>query len=176
LERHYTQFISQQAYTPGFALKLLSKDLNLAAEAAAASGVNLKTGRRVRALLQRATGVGFGDVDMSGMFTYQQDQDSHAREVGPIKHFAVFLPMVDPEKSVKYREEHLRFLDERRNAGMLLANGRFTDGAGGLVIYRASSREEVESWVQRDPYLVQGARRYEIHEWDIVLAMNKSSV
>ncbi|MBW7461335.1 YciI family protein, partial [Paenibacillus sepulcri] len=44
------------------------------------------------------------------------------------------------------------------------------DGAGGLVIYRAGNFEEVEQWVKQDPYIVNGARSYEIHEWDIVLA------
>lgn len=87
-----------------------------------------------------------------------------------LKHFAVFLPMKDAALSQQYRAQHLQFLDERRREGLLLANGRFVDGAGGLVIYRAETIEEVEAWVKRDPYVVHEARGYEIHEWDVVLA------
>lgn len=169
-ERHYTQFITEQNYQPGFAIKLLAKDLNLAVEAASSMGVQSVVSARVKALLQRAMQQGHGDQDMSGMFVYQQERDHQQREQGKLKHFAVFLPMLDPDKSVQYREEHLAFLAERRQAGMLLANGRFVDGAGGLVIYRAASQDEVEHWVKQDPYIIQQARRYEIHEWDIVLA------
>ena len=172
LERHYSQFISKNRYEPGFALKLLGKDLNLAAETAAAFGVGLPAGGRVQAILNRAAASGYGDLDMAGLYAYQLAMDEKRREAGPLKHFAVFLPMLDAEKSALYREEHLRFLDERRADGMLFANGRFADGAGGLVIYRGRSYEEVEQWVKRDPYVVKGARRYEIHEWEIVPADN----
>ncbi|RAV16657.1 YciI family protein [Paenibacillus contaminans] len=84
------------------------------------------------------------------------------------KYFAVFLPMLDPEKSRMFREQHLAFLAQQREAGRLFANGRFTDGSGGLVIYIAESMDEVTSWVQTDPYIVQGARNYDIHEWELV--------
>lgn len=46
-------------------------------------------------------------------------------------------------------------------------NGRFTDGAGGLVIYKGASLEQVEELVNTDPYIINGARKYEIHEWDM---------
>lgn len=87
-----------------------------------------------------------------------------------MKHFAVFLRMKDAALSQQFRAQHLSFLDDRRGEGLLHANGRFVDGSGGLVIYRAETFEEVEAWVKRDPYVVFGARDYEIHEWDIVIA------
>lgn len=87
-----------------------------------------------------------------------------------LKHFAVFLPMKDAALSQQFRAQHLQFLDDRRSEGLLHANGRFVDGAGGLVIYRAQTFEEVEAWVKRDPFVAEGARGYEIHEWDIVIA------
>lgn len=170
MERHYTQFIAKADFTPGFAMKLLAKDLNLAAQMAEASGVDLQSGKSVKTLLNKVVDEGYGDLDMSGLFPYLWDKKQKAVEPGPIKHFAVFLHMLDTDKSLKYREEHLGFLDARRADGMLLANGRFADGAGGLVIYKARSYEEVESWVKQDPYIIKGARQYEIHEWDIVLA------
>lgn len=86
-----------------------------------------------------------------------------------MKYFAVFLPIMSPEKSQQYRPEHLAFLEKHRNEGRIFANGKFSDGSGGLVIYLAESVEEVLELVRQDPYVVEGARGYEIHEWEVVL-------
>ncbi|ALS21884.1 MULTISPECIES: YciI family protein [Paenibacillus] len=85
-----------------------------------------------------------------------------------MKYFAVFLPMLSPEKSQEYRPQHLDYLAIRRKEGKIFANGRFLDGAGGLVIYKADSEEEVRHIVQQDPYVIHQARGYEIHEWEMV--------
>lgn len=85
-----------------------------------------------------------------------------------MKHFVVFLPMLDEAKSATYRPEHLAYLEAQRGQGRIFASGRFTDGAGGMVIYKAESLEEATAWAENDPYVVHGARRYEIHEWDMV--------
>lgn len=85
-----------------------------------------------------------------------------------MKYFAVFLPMLNQEKSQQYRTQHLDYLDQKRQEGKIFANGRFADGAGGLVIYQASSLIEVEEIVRQDPYVLEGARGFEIHEWEMV--------
>lgn len=84
-----------------------------------------------------------------------------------MKYFAVFLPMKDEEKSRQHRPAHLEFLAQKREAKHAVMFGRFVDGAGGLVIYQGESLEQVESWVKEDPYIVSGARDYDIHEWEI---------
>lgn len=86
-----------------------------------------------------------------------------------MNHYAVFSPMKDAEKSKKYRSDHLDFLKERAEKGHVFAKGRFTDGTGGLVIYQAESYAEVEQMVQQDPYVLHGARGYEIHEWEVTI-------
>ncbi|WP_090823375.1 YciI family protein [Paenibacillus sp. yr247] len=84
-------------------------------------------------------------------------------------YFVVFLPMLSPEKSVEYRPQHLEYLAKLREEGKIFANGRFLDGAGGLVIYMAESFEQVQRFVEQDPYVIYKARGFEIHEWEIVL-------
>ncbi len=64
-----------------------------------------------------------------------------------------------------YRPDHLEYLKQLAERGHVFAKGRFTDGAGGLVIYQAKSLAEVEQFVKQDPYVQNGARGYEIHEW-----------
>ncbi|WP_059104534.1 YciI family protein [Shouchella shacheensis] len=86
-----------------------------------------------------------------------------------MNYYAVLLPMRDKEKSRQFREEHLLFLEKGRREGWIFANGRFTDQSGGLVIYKARELQEVEGYVQQDPYIIHGARNYEIHEWEMVL-------
>nr|WP_315898433.1 hypothetical protein [Planococcus sp. CPCC 101016] len=48
------------------------------------------------------------------------------------------------------------------------ANGKFTDGSRGLVIYRVESVEACEALVKEDLYVAKGARRCEIFEWESV--------
>lgn len=164
-DRHYTQFIEKEQYAPGFALELLHKDLALAEKMAKDHSVTLPVGSFVEDLLASAKEKGYAGQDMSSMFLYMKERNQAATER---KYYAVFLPMKDMEKSIAYRPQHLAFLEEQRNQGRLFANGRFVDGAGGFVVYIGESEEQVKSWVEQDPYIIEGARGYEIHEWDLV--------
>lgn len=83
-------------------------------------------------------------------------------------YYAVFLPLLDLEKSQKYRPQHLDYLEQKRDEGKIFVNGPFVDGTGGLFIYQVSSLEEVKEIVQNDPYVLKGARGFEIHEWAMV--------
>ncbi len=76
--------------------------------------------------------------------------------------------MLDEEKSRLYRPDHLEFLKEQSEKNRVFAKGRFADGAGGLVIYQAKTYADVEQIVKRDPYVVNGARGFEIHEWEMI--------
>lgn len=86
-----------------------------------------------------------------------------------MKYFAVFLPMLDVQKSTDYRQDHLNFLGKLKEEGKIFAFGRFVDGAGGLIIYRADTLEAAKSMAEQDPYVVHKARGFEIHEWDVNL-------
>ncbi len=85
-----------------------------------------------------------------------------------MKHFAVLLRMRSEEKSETHRPEHLAYLETMRAQNKIFANGRFVDGWGGVVIYSLESIEEVLQIVADDPYIIHGARDFEIHEWDLV--------
>lgn len=89
-----------------------------------------------------------------------------------MKYFAVLLPMKDAGKSQEFQPQHLAFLEDKRNSGQVAVNGKFADGSGGLVIYRAESFAACEALVKTDPYVVETARKYEIFEWEAVWADN----
>lgn len=82
-----------------------------------------------------------------------------------MKYFAVILPMKDADKSEKYRQDHLDFLEAQREAKRVFMYGRLVDGAGGLIIYQGNSLEDVEAFAKEDPYVRLGAREFRIHEW-----------
>lgn len=165
MDRHYRQYISRDSYMAGFALKLLHKDMALANRMAEERQSALPAGREVLSLLRKVVETPYADLDMSALFPFQQ-QEAHESEG---RYFAVLLPMADEAKSVKFRPDHLAYLDKMRREGRIWANGKFKDGAGGLILYRANSYEEVVAIVEQDPYVLNKARTFEIHEWDLVL-------
>jgi hypothetical protein len=87
-----------------------------------------------------------------------------------MKYFAVFLPMLDKEKSKSWRSAHLDYLSQKTEEGKIFAKGRFTDGTGGLVIYKGEDQADIEQMVKADPYIIHGARTYKIHEWEMTAA------
>jgi uncharacterized protein YciI len=86
-----------------------------------------------------------------------------------MKYFAVFTRMLDLDKNQQYREEHLDYLKYLGKKGYVFAKGRFSDASGGLVIYKADTLDEVRTFVENDPFIAQGARAYEIREWEMKL-------
>lgn len=82
-----------------------------------------------------------------------------------MNYYAVISKMEDAEKNKKFREAHLDYLEKLGKEGKIFAKGRFTDETGGLVIYQAESIDEVKAYVDKDPFIVEGARSYEVHEW-----------
>jgi uncharacterized protein len=87
-----------------------------------------------------------------------------------MKYFAALLNMKDQEKNAKFRQQHVDFLVENERKGKIFARGRFNDGAGGLVIYMAESTEEALQLAKGDPYVANGVRELELHEWDMKVA------
>lgn len=87
-----------------------------------------------------------------------------------MKYFAALLPMKDEELSKKHRPDHLAYLEKRRSEGKIFANGRFVDGTGGLVIYKADTVEEAKQLAEEDPFVQVGARHCHIHEWEVVIS------
>ncbi len=86
-----------------------------------------------------------------------------------MRYFAAILTLGDSSKSLEYRPRHLAFLERGEKEGFIFARGRFADGAGGLIIYRAETPEEAERFAAQDPYVASGARRLELHEWEMLV-------
>ncbi|MEF9952158.1 MAG: YciI family protein [Clostridium sp.] len=79
--------------------------------------------------------------------------------------YAAFLETVDKEKDAEILQEHLDYLYGLIDEGKVFAKGPFTDHSGGLIIYKASSIEEAKEWIEKDPVVRDGSRKYTLKEW-----------
>jgi hypothetical protein len=84
-----------------------------------------------------------------------------------MKYFAAFQSLLDPGKTETFRLGHLDFLRKMSAEGKIHLKGRFTDGSGGLTVFRAESLEEARKIAESDPYVSGGVRRLELHEWEM---------
>lgn len=84
-----------------------------------------------------------------------------------MKYFAAIQSVLDADKIAATKPAHLEFLERMVAEGRLYLRGRFPDGSGGLSIYRAETLDEARALAERDPYVQSGARRLDLHEWDM---------
>lgn len=89
-----------------------------------------------------------------------------------MKSYALIYTMVDIDKSNANRPEHVAFLRELVRAGKIETGWKFPNyepGAlQGVLICKAETREEVESWFRNDPVIRAGARTFEVREAQIM--------
>ncbi|GKV65914.1 MULTISPECIES: NAD(P)-dependent oxidoreductase [unclassified Sporosarcina] len=79
-DRHYTQFISEQQFQAGFALKLLMKDLKLAGEMNQSTNLQLPLGEvATRIISEAANDEKFGQLDMAAMYKFVKENQKMTR-------------------------------------------------------------------------------------------------
>jgi uncharacterized protein YciI len=84
-----------------------------------------------------------------------------------MKYFAAIQSVLDADKISAAKPAHLAFLERLVAEGRIHLRGRFPDGTGGLTIYRAETLDEARVLAEADPYVQSGARRLDLHEWDM---------
>jgi uncharacterized protein YciI len=80
-------------------------------------------------------------------------------------------PGFDADAAVEGQSDwdgHAACMIRLAKAGALLFSGPFGDRAGALLIFRAESREQIEAWVDEDPWTGNGVLVTElIAPWDV---------
>ncbi|MBU6144499.1 MAG: hypothetical protein KGQ56_03405 [Acidobacteria bacterium] len=75
----------------------------------------------------------------------------------------------DPIELNQVRPDHRAWLAEQLEAGNLLASGPMVDRAGGLLIWRAESMEDLSRLLDQDPFELAGCiGERSIEQWDPV--------
>lgn len=67
--------------------------------------------------------------------------------------------------SAEVIERHIAHLRRLDDAGALVMCGPFRDHPGGMVVIRAKDRAEAVAVAQADPFVSEGARRFEVRTW-----------
>lgn len=80
--------------------------------------------------------------------------------------YVALLTIKDAELNARVRPAHLAYLDRLHRENKVVMAGPFTDGKGGMVIYRADSYEEARRLAEADPVVAEGARTLELREWN----------
>ena len=84
-----------------------------------------------------------------------------------MKYFAAIQSILDASKIEAVRSSHLDYLNRNVAEGRIHLRGRFPDGSGGLTIYKAETLDDARQLAEGDPFVSSGARRVELHEWDM---------
>lgn len=63
-------------------------------------------------------------------------------------------------------QDHLQYLQREFESDKVLIAGPIPGAHGGLLLYRADSRAEVEHFCQRDPAVVMNTQQYRIVEFE----------
>src|SRR5690349_12397920 len=65
----------------------------------------------------------------------------------------------------QHLEAHVAWLKAQYAAGRFIASGRKVPRTGGVILARAASRAELESWLAADPFAQAGVASYDLIEF-----------
>lgn len=77
--------------------------------------------------------------------------------------------IVDKATFDQYVPGHKAFVRQLIAQGHEAKSGYWAEFGGGMLLFQASSREEAEAIVARDPLIANNCVTYELHEWKIVV-------
>ncbi|BDA78696.1 hypothetical protein LPTSP3_g16260 [Leptospira kobayashii] len=83
-----------------------------------------------------------------------------------MKQFVVLLRYLVPLETVeKFVTVHREYLSTGYSKKLLLATGPQNPRSGGVLLARATTREEVQKFCDQDPFCIEGVAEYQIIEW-----------
>jgi len=75
----------------------------------------------------------------------------------------------DEERRLAVRPAHREYSKQLADRGILLAGGPYADGAGAQIIYEAADAEELQGYLDADPYAKEGVlASTTVREWNTV--------
>lgn len=86
-----------------------------------------------------------------------------------MKHFLIEITYTaSPEKIADILPAHRQFLQSGYEQGLLLMSGPMLPKTGGVVIARAQTLDDIQTFFKYDPYLANQAATYRFVEFDPV--------
>lgn len=82
--------------------------------------------------------------------------------------FVVILRYLVPiEIIIEQRPEHVKFLDKYYAKGIFQASGPQVPRYGGVILARATSRDELRKILEEDPFFIYKSAEYQITEFTV---------
>jgi uncharacterized protein YciI len=106
-------------------------------------------------------------VNLDLLIKANRSADQSGGKNTPIRLFASFAKYgADKSRLETVRPAHWEYDRKLESAGKLVLAGPFANNAGGLFVYSAGRREEAMSYLELDPFAVEGVLAdYELLEW-----------
>lgn len=76
-------------------------------------------------------------------------------------------------QSAQPLEAHLEYLICLHKSGQVVMGGPFEDDSGGLVLLTVDDLSEAKQLIARDPAIVAGILKVEVHAWNQVVSENR---
>ncbi len=64
--------------------------------------------------------------------------------------------------------EHIAYLEDLHQRGVLIAAGPFRDGRGGMILIETVDEAAAENIAREDPFVRQGVERYTLRSWEVL--------
>lgn len=77
--------------------------------------------------------------------------------------------IVSKENFDRYVDDHITYVKQLIIDGHEAKTGYWAELGGGMMIFKADSRDEAEFIVKNDPLVKNGCVEYELHQWRIVV-------
>jgi hypothetical protein len=88
-----------------------------------------------------------------------------------MKFAAVIEYTPDKSKIAEFRPPHREYQAGLKKEGKVALAGPLVDDSGGIIVYEAQSKEDVEQWIRADPFAKAGVFvTWVIHPWNLILA------
>ena len=93
--------------------------------------------------------------------------------IDPVLHHVLFYDYVENaiERRAPFREAHLAFAREWKDAGRIVMAGALgTPPTGALFVFLVDDPAEIDAFVQADPYVVNGiVTAHRVQPWTVVI-------
>jgi uncharacterized protein YciI len=77
---------------------------------------------------------------------------------------------VPPEQMADHLDGHRAWIGSHVATGHFVAAGPEIPLQGGVVMCVGATRDEIQSWIDEDPYIIHGLAEYDIREYNMVIA------
>ncbi|BAQ60209.1 hypothetical protein GM3708_615 [Geminocystis sp. NIES-3708] len=77
--------------------------------------------------------------------------------------------IVSKENFDQYVDDHIAYVKQLITNGHEAKTGYWAELGGGMMIFKANSRDEAESIIRNDPLVKNNCVEYELHQWQIVV-------